>query len=518
MAFFEALDKAQSEPLDRLDRAQAKLDAWASNHHPKPNPLLAGMMDFNTQALPDIPGTVNDWTAELDDKTKEQDNGEDEGTAEEDESDDEEEEEDEFGYSFVRPGKFNPKAKSRKEGAKALGIKSKMFEALGVKGGGSKGRYKTKGCAQQIARSPTMDWLSIFVVFSQAIWIGVDTNYNTADSLHSSDLLFVIVEQVFCIFFVFEIVIRFAAFKYTCFALTDGWWLFDFVLVVFMVLETWILFVLTSVLNQGSGKEVFDSSILRVLKMIRLARVARIARLLRVFPELMVLLKGIIVAARSVFFTLLLLAVVMYIFTILFVQLSSGSTLGNTYFSDEYNLPSVSAGMYSLFIHGCFYSDLNTFARACFEEHFMFGVTLLLFLVTGPWTVMNMLVGVLVQVVAVVAAAEEDMATRRLVFDQLMKAMVMLDENGDEILSQGEFTSLLQMPDCIEVFNEADIDVVALAKDPDIIFAGEKELPFKQFAVEILQLRGSNAATVKDITQLRKQLYKEIRRPFRPMM
>eukprot|EP00930_Biecheleria_cincta_P042744 TRINITY_DN29412_c0_g1_i1.p1 TRINITY_DN29412_c0_g1~~TRINITY_DN29412_c0_g1_i1.p1 ORF type:complete len:783 (+),score=183.02 TRINITY_DN29412_c0_g1_i1:210-2351(+) len=508
-AFFDMLDKAQGEPLDRLDRAQAKLDAWASNHHPKPNPILAGMMDFNTQALPDIPGTVNEWTSELDqddssgdapDKAQPKDAAEDE---------DEEDEEDAL-WSFVRPGKHGAK-KKKNEGGKALGMKNKVFDALGWKGTTSSSQYKTKGIAQKIVRSTTFATVSIFLIFTNAIWIGIDTSYNYADTLYYADVPFIIIEQFFCSFFVFEIVVRFVAFRRACSALLDAWWLFDFILVCIMVLETWILFTVTAMLDRRTG-EVFDTSILRMLRLIRLTRVARIARLLRLFPEVMVLLKALMVAARSVFFTVLLLAVIVYVFAIAFVQLSNGTTLGSKYFTDDNNLPSISAGMFSLVVHGCLYSNLSDFAVMCFKEHVLFGMALVLFLVVGPWTVMNMLVGVLVQVVDIVAAAEEDMATRRLVIDQLMEAMVQLDENGDEMLSQDEFTGLLQMPDVISVFNEADIDVVALAKDPDIVFAGEQELSFKDFFAEVLLLRGSNTATVKDIVQLRKQLHKELRK------
>ena len=61
----------------------------------------------------------------------------------------------------------------------------------------------------------------------------------------------------------------------------------------------------------GHG-QAFDSSVLRLLKLVRITRVARIARLLRQVPEalleplkeairqVMILLKGIGVASRSV--------------------------------------------------------------------------------------------------------------------------------------------------------------------------------------------------------------------------
>ena len=46
----------------------------------------------------------------------------------------------------------------------------------------------------------------------------------------------------------------------------------------------------------------------RLVRLLRLTRMARMARLLRAMPELLVLIKGMVVAMRSVFFTLCLLA------------------------------------------------------------------------------------------------------------------------------------------------------------------------------------------------------------------
>ena len=73
---------------------------------------------------------------------------------------------------------------------------------------------------------------------------------------------------------------------------------------------------------------------------------ARMVRLLRAIPELLILVKAIFVASRAVFFTLLLLTILLYFFAIMFKQLADGSYLGEQYFS------TVPASMASLLLDG----------------------------------------------------------------------------------------------------------------------------------------------------------------------
>merc|ERR1712187_638276 len=84
---------------------------------------------------------------------------------------------------------------------------------------------------------------------------------------------------------------------------------------------------------QGSSVGLSDASILRLFRLLRLSRMARMARLLRALPELMILIKAIFVAFRSVFFTLCLLAILIYVFAIAFVQLTRGTCIGQKYFA-----------------------------------------------------------------------------------------------------------------------------------------------------------------------------------------
>merc|ERR1719345_549936 len=97
----------------------------------------------------------------------------------------------------------------------------------------------------------------------------------------------------------------------------------------------------------GSGGDgLGNTSILRLVRLLRLTRMARMIRLLRAMPELMILVKGISVAMRSVFFTLCLLFLEIFIFAIAFTQLAASTPLEQSYFE------SVPGAMNSLLIRG----------------------------------------------------------------------------------------------------------------------------------------------------------------------
>merc|ERR1719401_1154326 len=95
-----------------------------------------------------------------------------------------------------------------------------------------------------------------------------------------------------------------------------------------------------------SSNNLGNVSLMQVARLFRLTRMARMARLLRSIPELMIMIKGMAAACRSVFFTLCLLALLTYVFAIVFKQLTEGTQVGQAYFS------TVLRAMYSLLLYG----------------------------------------------------------------------------------------------------------------------------------------------------------------------
>jgi len=175
--------------------------------------------------------------------------------------------------------------------------------------------YKRVGCWQAIARNQYFENLTLLVIVANALWIWVDTDLNTADTLIQADLMFQIMENLFCLFFTLELIIRFMAFRIKKTAFTDRWFVFDVVLVGMMILETWVLTLILMASNSSNGmRGLRNASMVRTLRLLRMARMVRIARLLRAVPELLVMIRGIVAAMRSVMVTLVLLALILYVF------------------------------------------------------------------------------------------------------------------------------------------------------------------------------------------------------------
>merc|ERR1719310_2439282 len=116
--------------------------------------------------------------------------------------------------------------------------------------------------------------------------------------------------------------VRFMAFKYKLHGLQDAWFIFDSLLVFMMVAETWVL-TLYQIANGSSGGSPLGST--AILRLFRLLRLTRLMRMLRSLPQLMILIKGMITAMKSVFYVLCLLVLITYVFAIAFTQLSVGT-------------------------------------------------------------------------------------------------------------------------------------------------------------------------------------------------
>jgi len=137
------------------------------------------------------------------------------------------------------------------------------------------------------------------------------------------------------------------------------------------------------------------------------------------------------------------------------------------------------------------------------------GMLSLVYMLLAGLTVMNMLVGVLVEVVSVVSSVEKEQLTVTYVkarLDQLFLELNNLDMDGSKSISKSEFQQLVVKTEACTIIQEMGVDVYALVDLADFIFKDDRELDFPEFMELVLQLRGSNTATVKDIVDLRKYL------------
>jgi len=364
--------------------------------------------------------------------------------------------------------------------------------------------YKNYGVCQALVRSEHFKNLTMLVIGLNTIWIAVDTDLNKASSLLEAAPLFQVADNFFCCFFVFEICMRFGAFLRKRDAFRDGWFLFDSTLVLFMVWETWVMTAVCLVMGDSGASEASSkTTILRIFRLFRLSRVARMARLLRFMPELMVLIKGMAMAMRSVASTLCLLLIIIYVFAIFFTELLSEAPVGKGCFE---NVPQA---MNCLLLDGVF-ADQAQFITSLLAEHWFYYVVVLIYLLLGSLTVMNMLIGVICEVVSVVAQVEkEEMAVEAMKY-KIRSMLPQLDADGNQMVSMDEFKQLLESPSAAHMLQDVGVDVVALVDFGDFIFNNREEVSFSLFIETVLQLRGTNTATVKDVVDMRKFILREL--------
>merc|ERR1719247_2565867 len=116
-------------------------------------------------------------------------------------------------------------------------------------------------------------------------------------------------------------------------------------------METWVLIVMAAIGGGGSPLGGQTS----ILRLFRLLRLSRLMRMLRSLPELMILIKGMVTAMKSVAYVMGLLILITYIFAIAFTQLAVDpeKEMGDAFFAN------VSHSMYTLLLYATFLDDLS---------------------------------------------------------------------------------------------------------------------------------------------------------------
>eukprot|EP00930_Biecheleria_cincta_P025862 TRINITY_DN18340_c0_g1_i1.p1 TRINITY_DN18340_c0_g1~~TRINITY_DN18340_c0_g1_i1.p1 ORF type:complete len:833 (+),score=134.41 TRINITY_DN18340_c0_g1_i1:29-2527(+) len=357
--------------------------------------------------------------------------------------------------------------------------------------------YKDRGVCAAIATSPLFFGISIACVVLNTMWLSIDADWNNADSLIDSALGFQIVEHSFCVFFTIELLIRFGAFERTCYACRDGWFSFDFGLVCIMVLEIWIWPLAMHLAGSKSEDTIRSFTALRLMRLLRLTRMAR---LLRAVPEILTLLRGITMAMRAVLTTMGVLLTVLFVFGIIFKSQCRGHA------ELEPQFKSVWHSMMTLMFTGILldgpiilYNQIDTTLQRPMALLF------LAFIFITAFTMLNMLIGVICEVVTQVSREETHKNEINYLKSHLLDILECYDVYQDNTIGRNEFHMLMMNLEMREALAKFGTDSDNLEELAEVLFAKSPEdrLSFKDVLNLVLRLKGGNAAQVTDIVDLR---------------
>lgn len=398
----------------------------------------------------------------------------------------------------------DPPAKDKPIFADAEAMKAKARMALVKPQYNVFDSYHTTGIAQKIAKHPWFENFTLLVVCLNSVWMAVDTDHNNQALIQDMHPVFITGEMLFCLYFTAEVIIRFSAFaeKWNC--LRDAWFVFDSFLVSIMVFETWLLPILTLLVEDlRTGLQGLNLGTLRLIRMVKILRLSRMAKLLRAFPELKIIVKGIRFAFRSVGVFFLLWMMIIFVTAILMTQLN-GSFETTDGFGKLFERVDIS--METLLLYGVLPNQASLL-RTAMDANPVFWLIILFFVMLASVTIMYMLMGVLVEVMSVISASEKEGMTVSYVATQLRDTMGVLNKNPDEPLSRTEFEKFLMEPRVARTISGVGVDIGTMLDMMDIIFEdlqkkGISGLPFEKMVDVILHQRGANTATVKDVTEL----------------
>lgn len=386
------------------------------------------------------------------------------------------------------------------ESADLRSMKNNVRSALVAKPFQISDLYYNIGAFQRIARSPVFEQVTLAVIFCNAVWISIDLDLNPADSLLDAAPVFKVVENIFCAFFTLELLVRFGAFKRKASILKDRWFLFDSLLVMMMVLETWIfpVFWLITGLNVLQGVNSVS-----ILRMFRLLRLTRIAKMMHAVPEMMILIKGMIASVRSVCVTSCLLGIMTYVFAVIFKMLTKGTVIGE----DSYR--SVPQSMLTLVVEGMM-PDNGDMMRELGVQQWYLAALFFMFIFLASLTFMNMLIGFLCDIVSGVSAEEKDMAEVNVMRERLQSLMYEIDTNYDGRVSKAEVIGLMCNKSALQTLMRFGVDIYALIDDADHIFTEDSAMTFEEFIEVLFQFRATHLATIRTISSLRKSFRQDL--------
>lgn len=306
------------------------------------------------------------------------------------------------------------------------------------------------------------------LILANTLFLGVEVEYTAQMRVEEPPLPFTVVSEFFILTFFAELVLRFVADPPLFFCSLDaGWNLFDMVLVFISLVDSVMV-------HMSRGKsETEDSAenmtFIRIVRVLRIVRVFRIFRLMRFFRSLRILVFSVINTLKSLFWTMCLLAMILFLFGVLFTQAVLQHTLAE---------PSGSGSVVMLqYFQTLLISILTLFKTitggVTWEEvleplselHWVYSMLFVLYVAFMSFAVLNVVTGVFCEAAIAEAQDEKDEAVaneldqKSKLIRKLQSIFQHLDEDSSGTITIDEFESNMDDESLKAYFASMDLNV-----------------------------------------------------------
>jgi hypothetical protein len=361
--------------------------------------------------------------------------------------------------------------------------------------------YWKTGINQKIARSDRFANFTVLVVIFNAVYIGFDSDYNNADNIYKAPAVFQVCSQFFCVYFTWELLVRFLAFEVKHDSLKDGWFKFDTFLVSTMILDTWVLMPILYML--GGGVTIPTQP----LRMLRLFKLTRMARLMKALPELVTQIKGLMRSLRAISSSMILVGLMVYVWSILMHMLMKEEYEYDTELWENSSLSfeTMSKCIWTLLMAGTMMLDdasplMSSLLYSGKFNYILSGIAFVLYAMMSAMCILQMLIGVLCDVVSTVKAEEQSATAIGLLKQELLKSLTECDD-GDGKISQDELSGIINSPKSKALLRRLNINHAFLVELQRGLYKKPGQSVSIQDILELMvQCRGENVSTVETMS------------------
>jgi len=172
--------------------------------------------------------------------------------------------------------------------------------------------------AKTILQSSRFDNVISFLILGNSLTIGLEADYAVT---HAVPWPYRFFEIFFCVVFTSEVVLRVWVHRVSFFCSGSGsrvlWNYFDLLVVGAQLVQECIELLKSNASDQNDAANL---RILRILRVLRIVRIFRLVRVLHLISELRTIVSSIMGSFRSLFWTVILLLLVMYVVGVWFLQ------------------------------------------------------------------------------------------------------------------------------------------------------------------------------------------------------
>jgi len=251
--------------------------------------------------------------------------------------------------------------------------------------------------------------------------------------------------------------------------------------------------------------------------MLRLFKLTRMARLMKALPELVTQIKGLMRSLRAIASSMTLVGLMVYVWAIMMHMLMKEEVEYNEALWENSSLSfsTMTSCIWTLLMAGTMMLDDSSplMSSLLFSKKFNYilsGFLFVLYTMMSAMCILQMLIGVLCDVVSTVKAEEQSATAIGLLKQELLASLTACDD-GDGKISEDELLGLIHSPKSKALFRRLKINhaflvqlLSGLYRRPGI------SVPIQEILELMVQCRGENVSTVETMSGALVRIIREL--------